>query len=376
MISKIGIFRALYLGDMLCIIPTVRALRRAFPHAKIFLIGLPWQREFVKRFQHYFDELIEFPGWPGLPEQECDVENILRFLQRIRTYQFDLILQMQGNGEITNSMCMLWGGKRVCGLRKTGGYGPQPDTFPISEDGEHEVLRFLKLASSLHLPLSGSDLEFPLFSNEEQRAVEILRQAGIKEGEYVCIHPGARDERRRWPAENFAFLADTIAGLGYQIVLTGSEEERTLLQRLREKIKAPALDIVGSFGHLSAGELAALLSRAKLLVSNDTGVSHIAAALKLPSVIIFSPYSDIQRWRPLAGGRHIAIPWERASDVGYVAECVSEMLKAAKTEGAPHAMVEDRLPPRARVIYVHSPVLPRVTRPCLYVHGARTRSFR
>jgi ADP-heptose:LPS heptosyltransferase len=333
MISRIGIFRALYLGDMLCIIPAVRSVRSAFPHAQIFLIGLPWQRDFVKRFSHYFDEFIEFPGWPGLPEQQPDVENILRFLQHIRTYHFDIIFQMQGNGEITNSMCMLWGAKKVCGLRKGQGYAPDHDLFPVSEDNEHEVQRFLKLPAALNLSLPGEELEFPLFPEERQRAMQILHESGLHTGEYVCVHPGARDPRRRWAAEKFAVIADKIVTSGYPIVLTGSAEERDVIKAVQEKIRGPVVNIVELYGHLGVGELAALVSMAKLLVSNDTGVSHLAAAMEVPSVIIFSQYSEINRWRPLNDTLHIAIPWERTSDIGFVERCVVNMLGGDKTAG-------------------------------------------
>lgn len=68
MAIRIAIFRALYLGDMLCSIPAVRAIRTAYPDAEIHLIGLPWQRDFVSPFDGYFNHFIEFPGWPDLPE--------------------------------------------------------------------------------------------------------------------------------------------------------------------------------------------------------------------------------------------------------------------------------------------------------------------
>ena len=161
----------------------------------------------------------------------------------------------------------------------------------------------------------------------------------------VCLfHPGARDSRRRWPSENFAVVADTVARAGYHIVLTGSEQERSLLQAPQEQIKAPALNIVESFGHLGICELAALLSRAKLLVSNDTGVSHVAAAIKLRSVIFFSQHSDLNRWRPLDTTLHIAIPWECASDVEFVTQCVTDMRKVQKPASTQQRLVANRLP--------------------------------
>src|SRR4051812_7519387 len=109
--KKIAVFRALQLGDMLCIIPTVRAIRHAYPKATITLIGLPWQKDFVARFPDYFDEFITFPGWPGLPEQGWNAEASVSFLREMQEEKFDLVLQMQGNGILTNSMCLLWNGK-------------------------------------------------------------------------------------------------------------------------------------------------------------------------------------------------------------------------------------------------------------------------
>jgi ADP-heptose:LPS heptosyltransferase len=318
MVRRIAVFRALYLGDMLCIIPTIRAVRHAYPAAEIVLIGLPWQKDFVRRFNHYFDGFIEFPGWPGLPEQPFNRELTLRFLRNIATHNFDLVLQMQGNGELTNSLCMLWNGKKVCGLRKPGEYGPEPDFFPVSEDGEHEVLRFLKLLDCLGIESQGTHLEFPVSREENVRANEMLDTASLPLEKFICIHPGARDKRRRWPVEHFAFIANNLATHGYSAILTGSGEEKEVLHELGQAIHAPALNIVEAFGHVGMGELAAILRRSRLLVSNDTGVSHIAAALQVPSVIVFSPFSDYNRWRPLDVSRHIAIPFDKASDAAYV----------------------------------------------------------
>jgi ADP-heptose:LPS heptosyltransferase len=329
-VKSIGIFRALYLGDMLCIIPAVRALRAFYPDAKISLIGLSWQRNFVKRFPHYFDDFIDFPGWPGLPEQEVNAERIVQFLTIVRDRNFDLLFQMQGNGAVTNSMCLLWGARTVTGLRRAGEYSPDEMLFPVSEDHDHEILRFLKLTDALGIPRQGTDLEFNILDDELSAYHEMALKLNVP-SHYLCIHPGARDKRRRWPAENFAFIADKLALQGYTIILTGSLEEKEILSTIQEKMDHAAINLVEKFGHISIGELAAFIGDSRMLISNDTGVSHVAAGLKIPSAVIFSPFSDMGRWAPLNTSLHLTISPAQAEDAEYVLYCILGHLNKHQT---------------------------------------------
>src|SRR3569833_463168 len=117
--KKIAVFRALQLGDLLCSVPALRALRRAFPTSEITLIGLPWAEGFVARFHKYIDHFIHFPGYPGLPEQEYDERAFYYFLEEVREAQFDLLLQMQGNGTIVNEMLMKCGAGQLAGFHNS-----------------------------------------------------------------------------------------------------------------------------------------------------------------------------------------------------------------------------------------------------------------
>ena len=78
--SSIVIFRALQLGDMLCAVPALRAIRDGYPRARIVLIGLPWASELGRRYPAYLDGFIDFPGYPGLPEQSPRAGEWPRFL--------------------------------------------------------------------------------------------------------------------------------------------------------------------------------------------------------------------------------------------------------------------------------------------------------
>src|SRR6185436_1759907 len=98
----------------------------------------------------------------------------------------------------------------------------------------------------------------------------------------VCVHPGSRLQSRRWYLVRFAQVANHLAGQGLRIVLTGTKEERPLVDELSRMIKATHFNLAGQ---TSLGALAALLRGACLLVSNDSGVSHLASAVKTHSVV-------------------------------------------------------------------------------------------
>lgn len=328
-IRKIAIFRALYLGDLLCIIPTVRSIRAAYPQAEIIMIGLPWQRQFVERFQHYFDRFVEFPGWPGLPEQSVNVKIIPEFLKRMQQEEFDLVLQMQGNGVGTNLMCSLFGAKKLAGLRRKDDWCTDEDMFPVSEDTDHEVLRFLKIADALGVDRLGNHLEFPVLPDEQKAAGQYLKKWDLLGKPFICVHPGARDPRRRWSSVSFARVADFLVTSGFAVILTGSEFEADILRGVAEKMQNQSFNLVDDFGQIPIGELAALIKGSSALLSNDTGVSHIASALNVPSVILFSPYSKPERWAPLDNSKHKVISHSDASDHNLVFNLVMNLVSVS-----------------------------------------------
>jgi ADP-heptose:LPS heptosyltransferase len=309
--ETIALFRAIKLGDLLVAIPAFRALRKAFPTAHIALISLPWAAEFVARFPDYLDEFIPFPGWPGLPEQAVDATKITQFLQMMQRRQFDLAIQMQGNGTCVNPMMNL------LGARTTSGYYP-PDLplycmhthlyMPYLED-QHEIRRHVQLMEFLGIPAQGHDLEFPLTDGDCQRARQVTELRHLEPGQYVCIHAGGISARR-WPENRFAQVADALAEKGYSIVLTGTTAEIPIVEQVRSQMKAPAISLAGK---TDLGVIGWVLSRAALLVSNDTGVSHIASALKTPSVIIYST-SRPAEWGPLNQHLHRAVREAEATD--------------------------------------------------------------
>ncbi|MDB5839494.1 MAG: ADP-heptose--LPS heptosyltransferase [Herminiimonas sp.] len=297
--QRIAVLRALQLGDMLCVVPALRAIRSAAPRARITLIGLSWAASFARRFARYIDDALLFPGFPGFPEQPVGLRAIPGFITAAQERRFDLVLQMHGSGTLSNPLAAALGATNTAGFYLPGQYCPDRQTFLPWDERENEILRYLRLAASLGAQAREAHLEFPLLGADR----ESLRQcAGTlpSRGAYACIHPGARSPSRRWLPQRFAEVADRLAAGGLRIVLTGTAQESAITGAVRDCMKAPALDLTGRTG---LGALAALIADARLLVCNDTGVSHIAAAFATPSVVICCG-ADPVRWAPLDRQRH------------------------------------------------------------------------
>jgi ADP-heptose:LPS heptosyltransferase len=297
---KVAVFRALKLGDMLCAVPALRALRAGLPDAEIVLVGLPWAREFAGRFAAYIDGFREFPGHPGLPERTPGPGEVERFFESMEGEGFDLAIQMHGSGVVSNGVTARFGAKLVAGFLEPGHAPPQPGLFVEYPGRGLEVRRLLALVESLGIPPRGDHLEFPISEEDRGRAAALLADRGLAGRPFACVHPGASVPERRWPADRFAAVADAIAARGPAVVLTGSAEEAWLTREVMSRMEAPAVDLAGA---TPLGELAAVIAGSSLLVCNDTGVSHIADGLRVPSVVI-STGDNPARWAPTDRGLH------------------------------------------------------------------------
>ncbi|ODT46895.1 MAG: hypothetical protein ABS70_00060 [Nitrospira sp. SCN 59-13] len=307
---SIALFRALQLGDLLCSVPALRSLRATYPTAHIALIGLPWAKTFVTRFSAYLDEFIPFPGFPGLPEQEPDCEGLLDFLGAMQQRQVDLLIQMHGNGTLINPLMVSLGARTTAGYTTTEAYCPDPAWFMTYPDHLPEVRRHLALVEFLGVPSQGDALEFPLQAQDFAATDRIFSTYGLSPRSYICLHPGGRGTARRWPPEQFARAADRLASFGLRIAITGTQEEQPIVRAVLGRMRGSAIDLSGQ---TDLGTMGALLSRSAGLVANDTGVSHLAAALHVPSVIL-SVGSDPHRWNPLDREHHRVLAGEELAE--------------------------------------------------------------
>lgn len=326
-VDSVVVFRALQLGDMLCAVPALRALRAAVGKAHVVLVGLPWAREFSERYRHYVDEFIPFPGHPDLPEQPVRQHELLDFYGTMRGRRFDLAIQLHGSGRHSNNIVQAFG------ARTMAAFGDEASNkacvrIPYPETG-HETARLMALMTAIGAIDPGSGLEFPIAAADECELAASSVASKIPAAPYACIHPGARWRDKCWHPTRFAAVADALSHAhGLRIVLTGSASERDLTQAVATRMRHHAIDTASP---LSIGAMAALMRGASLLVANDTGVSHIAAGLRLPSIIIFST-ADMARWAPTDRQRHRCV---RAPTLQQVLGHARELLASNFSSGLP-----------------------------------------
>lgn len=351
---RVAVFRALQLGDLLCAVPALRAMRAALPRAQITLIGLPWARDFVRRFRHCVDDFLEFPGAPGLIERRPGPGEYAAFLAAAQARRFDLALQLHGDGRHSNAVVQALGAHCTVGCHPVGTAAADPRYSLAYPEHLPEIRRLLAPLAHVGIAARGEQLEFPVDADDEAALAAVWPERG--RGRYICLHPGARMPTRRWPAAYFAHIAAVCADAGYVPVFTGSADERPLVDAVLSKLPRPYVDLCGRTG---LGAFAALLRDARLVICNDTGTSHVSAAVGTPSVVLYGG-SAPDRWAPLDERRHrrALIPvacrpcYHQHCPIGH--ECMTGLTPAMVWQQVDVALAEPERMPRQQ----------EETRPC------------
>ncbi|RKY21672.1 MAG: hypothetical protein DRQ55_03600 [Planctomycetota bacterium] len=283
------------LGSVLLATPLLRRLAQAYPEARIVFLTFEANAQLARRLP-CVHEVVVVPTGGG------SVGLLLaapRLLLRLRAQRFDLALDLEFYSRLSNLVSWGSGAKRRTGFfvraRWRGSLLTDPVYFNSTLPYGEAVLALLR---PLGLePGEQHELQGPEWSaDEEQAARSRLETLGVPgEGSLVLINPNASDlcVERRWPAERFAQL---VARFGDEIahadrfIFIGAEADRGSVREVLAGVPAQvAARCVDLAGRTSLLELSVLLSRAALLVTNDSGPLHLAAALGVPSVSLFGP---------------------------------------------------------------------------------------
>src|SRR5690606_38107932 len=184
--ARVAIVRALHgLGDLLCAVPALKAVRSAWPRAHVTLIGLPSAGWFVQRFPDCVDALLPFPGFPGIPEAPWSAAGLAAFLGETRRRPFDLALQLHGSGEASNLFIALLGAHRAAGLYGPGCLRPGLDTFFPWPCRGTEIRRCLAFTDGLGCPPQPARLSFPVTRGDRRALAADALHCALEPACYV-----------------------------------------------------------------------------------------------------------------------------------------------------------------------------------------------
>jgi ADP-heptose:LPS heptosyltransferase len=273
------------------------------------LLAKDWHAEFVPDHVPDIDRVVAVPRYPGVGAPEgasIDAKRVKDFFEQMQAEQFDLAFQMHGGGRHSNRFVGRLKAKWTVGSATPG--APRLDDMVQYVFYQNEVLRYLELAARVG---ATTDQIVPRVVVTDDDRQEARAQTGDT-AEYIVIHPGATDPRRRWPIAKFAAVANAYLRRGFGVFVTGSEEERLITEEVSVLTDYQAVDISGK---LSLGGLAGLLAGARLLVSNDTGPLHLARAIGCPTVGIYWVGNFITSG-PMRHARHLSLlSWRTACPV-------------------------------------------------------------
>jgi len=298
--ANILVVQPSWVGDAVMATPTLRALRQRYPEARISYLmrryvkpvytGMPWA-----------DRLITYRT--GKTTAKAGRGEFIKLAARIRSAKFDMAVLLP-NSFKTALVCKLAHIPRVVGYDRDGrGFLLTDKLLPPKDRGKFVPSPIVKyyLGIAHYLGSGHRDLKLELFVTEAERreardvfargglGADLHRPASSGGPPLILLNPGAAfGAAKCWPPESFAALADRfVDGLGATVLLSAAPKERAIVEAIKRQMRHAPVDL--SNKGMTLGSLKEIVRRCDLMVTNDTGPRHIAAAMDVPVVTVFGP---------------------------------------------------------------------------------------
>lgn len=306
--KRVCIYRIGNIGDTACAIPAMHAIRRAYPAAHLTLVTSPGKagsigaRELIGGMS-WIDEIVEYHS-----EDIASASGRIELIRNLRARQFDVWIELPAvaatlarqfrNMAVACAAGARWG----YGWRYEPRFAAQAQTTFL--EFPDEVVRLLEIVRAAGF--SGDDADFPLeLSDSNRRTVtDLLARAGVAGDEsMIAFAPGAKLEPNRWPVERFIEVGKNLAARGYAIIVLGGGSDAPTCERIAGAIGNNAASLAGK---TSVRDSCEVLARSAMLVCNDSGVQHLAAAVGTPCVSLFTRREFPVMWWP-HGPQHVPL---------------------------------------------------------------------
>jgi len=290
---NILVLRYRFIGDTILTVPFLRNLRKAHPGARIDLVVAPYSSD-VLRGIPYVDGFIVYDP-PTIHADSGGRHRTLlskaRFVADLRKRRYDKAYVLKRSFS-SAAIAFLSGARERIGFDTEGRGFLLSKRVPYRHD-QHEVLNFLDALRADGVPVVDDHLEAWLSPEETAYAGGFLAERGVAPGDrLVAIHPFCANQTRAWHEDGFVATANALQERsGVRILLLGGTRDREMAGRIAKGIRP---DPVMAVGETDLRQSMALLSKCDLLICNDSGIMHLAAALDLPLIALFGPQSPVK----------------------------------------------------------------------------------
>jgi len=303
-LKRILVVKLADLGDLLTATPSLRALRKTFPHARIAALVSPHCKALLESMA-LVDEVITldkglFDGWSSVLSPRVSFL-VAALAARLRRGDYDAVLILHhlttaGGAAKYRVLALATGAPIVAGLDNGRGDFLTHRARDMGFGAKHEVEYCNEVMQLLGALPDYGPMSFPIAAEDALSVEELLPAAGPR----IAVHAGSGSFSlaRRWPVDSYAeVVRRLVKDVDASIVLVGGPDERELAKTLIEKADVAVHDVTG---RTTVGQLGAVLQRCDAFVGNDSGVMHIAAAVGTPVVAVFGPSNDAA-WGPWVG---------------------------------------------------------------------------
>jgi len=301
--KRILIVRTDRLGDVLLSTPVIKAMRESCPDAYIAMMVSPYAKDIVDG-NPYLDEVIIYDK-DGKHKRWL---RSIKFAHKLKKKRFDLTLILHPTNRV-HLVTFFAGIPRRVGYNRKLGFLLTDSLKHSKQSGEkHELEYNLDLVRYLGIEPKDKELFMPIKPESERWVEDLFRQEGIGAcDKLLAIHPGASCHSKIWLNERFAEVADRLADkYGFRVLIAAGPKDIGLANNLIRQMRHPAINLAGK---ISVSQLASVLKRCRLFISNDSGPVHISSSLGTPVISIFGRSQkglSPKRWGPLGKKDRVA----------------------------------------------------------------------
>lgn len=333
-VKRVLVVRLRSIGDTVLSTPSLIALRRFLPEARIDILLEDWVAPVLEGFEAV-DNILTV--------SRTSKKSRFETAGRIRQNKYDVAFNLHGGTTATFFV-------RVSGARHRVGFSHYRYGFLynhlFSSPADfwnsrliHSAEQQLALLGIAGVPVEDRPKSRLAVTEKARNSIEEKLKSEISnlQSQIALIHPVAAFDTKQWATENFAKITEFLTEKGFQPVAVATKKEREVLDKLKRLSNAPIL----TFDDLTLPEITALASRSAVFVGNDSGIAHIAAAVRTPSIVVFGSSNRVH-WRPWTDAPHEIVyeKFECQPCAGYFCKEFGEprCILSVKTESVTEAI--------------------------------------